>query len=273
MNNEPKKLYQDALRVLKDTSRTFYIPITLLKPKLKKTVASAYLCMRAIDEIEDHEELSIDVKSCLLTRISHMLESNFSRSGYQELIQPYHDKLPEVTIRLADWLDFCPNDVVSKVMHYTGVMANGMAKWAKRNWDIITKEDFDDYTFYVAGLVGVMLSEIWQWYDDVKTDQDLAIGFGRALQCVNILRNQDEDYDRGVNFLPNDWTRGDLFNYADQNLQLAKQYIETLTNNNIKIFCLIPYKLADKTLSVMKKGREKMTRSEVKTIVAEIIED
>ena len=52
-----KSLQKEAMDMLKKTSRTFYIPITFLEPKLKKAVASAYLCMRAIDEIEDHETL------------------------------------------------------------------------------------------------------------------------------------------------------------------------------------------------------------------------
>ena len=57
---------EDAMRMLKETSRTFYIPITFLQKELKYSVASAYLVFRAIDEIEDHEELDNDVKSMLL---------------------------------------------------------------------------------------------------------------------------------------------------------------------------------------------------------------
>ena len=58
MSNEAK-LQKEAMHVLKLTSRTFYIPIKLLNPTLRKTVGSAYLCMRAIDEIEDHEGITI----------------------------------------------------------------------------------------------------------------------------------------------------------------------------------------------------------------------
>src|SRR5690625_7863053 len=43
------RLYKDAMKVLKETSRTFYIPITMLGTTLRKTVGSAYLCMRAIE--------------------------------------------------------------------------------------------------------------------------------------------------------------------------------------------------------------------------------
>ena len=49
-------LPSDVTRVLKNTSRTFFIPIARLPARLQETVASAYLSMRAIDEIEDHTE-------------------------------------------------------------------------------------------------------------------------------------------------------------------------------------------------------------------------
>lgn len=45
---------KDAMTILKETSRTFFIPIAKLSGDVQKAVASAYLCLRAIDEIEDH---------------------------------------------------------------------------------------------------------------------------------------------------------------------------------------------------------------------------
>ena len=42
-------------------------------------------------------------------------------------------------------------------------MADGMAKWVEKDWVVKTKEDLDEYTYYVAGLVGVMLSDIWEF--------------------------------------------------------------------------------------------------------------
>ena len=41
----------------------------------------------------------------------------------------------------------------------------------------------------MAGAVGLILCEIWEWYEGTKTDRDLAIGYGRGLQSVNILLN------------------------------------------------------------------------------------
>ena len=50
-------LRDNALTILQETSRTFYIPISRLPDRLLEAVASAYLCMRAIDEVEDHPDL------------------------------------------------------------------------------------------------------------------------------------------------------------------------------------------------------------------------
>lgn len=48
-----------------------------------------------------------------------------------------------------------------------------MGKWAERNWDIQTKDDLDDYTYYVAGVVGIFLSKAWDWSYGFDADMDL----------------------------------------------------------------------------------------------------
>lgn len=270
MGND-KKLQKDAFRVLKETSRTFYIPIVLLNPTLKNTVGSAYLCMRAIDEIEDHESLDSAIKQNLLYGISELLKGDFDKDSYQELIKPYASNLPEVTIRMDEWVQFCPEGIVDKVKESTSIMAEGMAKWVERDFVVNTKEDLDEYTYYVAGLVGVMLSDIWYWYDNTETDHELAIGYGRGLQAVNMLRNQEEDAERGVQFLPDGWSRDDLFKYAEDNLEKADQYIQSIQTKKILQFCKIPLALAKKTLKALQNGEEKMSRSEVESTVDEII--
>lgn len=267
------QLEKEAMRVLKETSRTFYIPITLLKRELKLTVGSAYLCMRAIDEIEDHETLDNETIENLLRETKALLleAGDFPAEAYATLIEPYKDELPEVTIRLADWINVCPTGIVDKVKASTAEMAGGMADWAKRDWVVKTKEDLDNYTYYVAGLVGLMLSDIWRWYDGTETDDELALGFGRGLQAVNILRNEEEDYDeRGVRFIPDGWTRADVFDYARENLQLADEYIKQIKTRTIILFCKIPLELAKRTLKTMEDGNEKMTRQEVEEVVADI---
>ena len=105
-------LQKESMVMLKETSRTFFIPINFLEPTLKKAVASAYLCMRAIDEIEDHPELEDGAKQKLLLEISTMLKTTFDRDAYQALISPYLHLLPPVSQRLADWISVCPPEIV-----------------------------------------------------------------------------------------------------------------------------------------------------------------
>ncbi|MEK4229130.1 squalene/phytoene synthase family protein [Solibacillus sp. FSL H8-0538] len=269
-----KTLLKDAVRVLKATSRTFYIPITFLQKDLKLAVSVAYLAMRAIDEIEDHEDVDNDTKHGILLQVSDLLKQPFDEQAYLAALAPIKDKMPEVTLRLGDWLKVCPEGALDRVLAATSEMAMGMGKWAKANWQVHTRQDLDDYTYYVAGLVGVMLSDLWEWGAGIKTDRELAIGYGRGLQAVNILRNQQEDMEeRGVSFVPDDWTRNDLFDYADENLAKADEYMKDLNKRSIILFCRLPLALAHKTLKALKDGREKMTRAEVEATVEEIQAD
>ena len=269
-----KKFPKDAMRVLKETSRTFYIPITFLEKELKHTVASAYLVLRAIDEIEDHEELDNDLKHSILMQVSELFKAPFDEAKYMQILEPVKNKMPEVTLRLGEWIEACPNKTVTIVLEASSEMAFGMAKWAKANWDIHTKDDLDDYTYYVAGLVGVMLSQLWDLCANVKTDRELAIGYGRGLQAVNILRNEQEDLaERGVSFVPDNWTRDYLFKYAENNLAKADAYMKDINKKTILLFCRLPLALAHKSLKAMKNGREKISRKEVEETVDEIQKD
>lgn len=272
-----KALQKDAMRVLKETSRTFYIPITFLKKDLKTAVANAYLIMRALDEIEDNEseQVTIDIKHAILMEVSELLKAEeFDNERYLALLEPYKQFMPEVTLRMKDWIDLVPTGAKKIVNDAASEMAFGMAKWAKANWQVHTREDLDEYTYYVAGLVGVMLSDLWEWDSGVKTDRELAIGYGRGLQAVNILRNREEDMEtRGVSFVPDGWTQKELFEYTEENLEKAYKYMEDINKRSILLFCRLPLALAHRTLKAIQEGREKMSRIEVEQIAREIQEN
>lgn len=269
--NEANFINKEARQILKETSRTFYIPITFLSKGLQETVSSAYLCMRAIDEIEDHPELPANDKSQLLLSIHQILQKPFHEDVFAELFEPYQSILPKVTLKLENWIRVCPPGIAERVLDATSTMAKGMAKWVQKDWIIKSEEDLDDYTYYVAGLVGVMLSDIWKWYDDTETNEHLAIAFGRGLQAVNILRNYKEDETRGVSFFPEGWSLEDMFSYARRNLEKADLYIKDLKTDSIVKFCKIPLVLAHGTLKALMEGKEKMSRLEVIKAVGQVV--
>ncbi|MCL1473625.1 squalene/phytoene synthase family protein [Argonema antarcticum] len=265
-------LRRDALEILKQTSRTFYIPISRLPLELQAAVASAYLCMRAIDEIEDDPDLDNPTKAKLLRNISLTLQAGVDGFKVDDFSLGLHTHypLPEVSIRIGEWAVLAPASIAPRIWDATAAMADRMAYWAINNWAIHTEADLDRYTFGVAGAVGLLLSDLWAWYDGTQTNRTQAIGFGRGLQAVNILRNHNEDLLRGVDFYPDGWTANDMQLYARRNLKLADAYTRSLPLGPALGFCQIPLTLAHATLDVMAHGEKKLSRSAVMALISQV---
>ncbi|NET08605.1 MAG: phytoene/squalene synthase family protein [Merismopedia sp. SIO2A8] len=264
----------DALAVLKETSRTFYIPISQLPPGLIDAVASAYLLMRAIDEIEDHEALDNATKARLLRSLSLNLQASVETSSPQDFalgLEIEADQLPEVSLRIGEWARLAPITIAPRIWDATAAMADRMAYWAERNWSINTKAELDQYTFSVAGAVGLLLSDLWAWHDGTQTNRMQAIGFGRGLQAVNIARNYKDDLERGVSFFPDGWQAKDIRIYARQNLTLADAYTHSLERGPARTFCQIPLALAHATLDALDLGAEKLTRNAVHAVIESVM--
>lgn len=260
----------DAMSMLQQTSRTFYIPISRMITGLREAVSSAYLCMRAIDEIEDHEELPDDLKVKLLNEVQQAIESEEAIAEVQRVLAPYKDQLPEVTYRLPEWMLLCPQSISHTVFRYVSMMSKQMSEWVSERWEIKTESDLDRYTYSVAGMVGEMLSEIWLWYDGTKADMTKAVAFGRGLQAVNILRNRKEDLERGVDFYPDGWGQKEMINYTKRNLKIADEYISELQKGPAVDFCKIPLALAKATVKLISMGGNKLSRDAVLKIVGKV---
>ena len=266
---------EDVMRVLAETSRTFHIPIAALPDSLREAVAACYLGMRAIDEVEDHPRLDRAAKSDVLQSISWLLQAQHSvasldHAGLAAAFAPYRDELAEVTLRIGEWAGYAPESIAFRVWDGTAAMADRMAHWAANGWHVETEADLDQYTFGVAGAVGLLLSDLWAWYDGTRTDRTEAIGFGRGLQAVNILRNRAEDLAGGKDFFPRGWQESDMQVYARRNLSLADAYMQALQAGPAHGFCKLPLALAHRTLDALQRGQAKLTRSEVVQIMQEV---
>ncbi|MBU0510375.1 MAG: phytoene/squalene synthase family protein [Chloroflexi bacterium] len=265
-------LHKDVMRVLKDTSRTFYIPVSRLPARLQETVAAAYLCLRAIDEIEDHETLDTASKASLLRKVGLILQSQTMvdervTMEFEAAFVPFKNLLPEVTLRIGEWSIHAPTSIAPRIWDATAAMSDRMAHWVEQEWDVRTEADLDGYTFSVAGAVGLLLCDIWAWFDGTQIDRVLAIQFGRGLQAVNILRNRNEDMSHQVNFYPEGWTREQMFAYARRNLAMARTGVDAMPRDAFKYLVEIPLLLAEATLDVLESGKEKLTRLQVLKIV------
>lgn len=268
------KSTMEALTILEQTSRTFFIPISRLPQGLQAAVAAAYLCMRAIDEIEDHPDLSSSDKIKLLQQISLGLQEATETEQFDRLsviLRAETLPLAEVTVRIGEWAKLAPGAIAPRIWEATATMADRMAYWANCNWQVHTEADLNAYTFSVAGSVGLLLSDLWAWYDGTQTNRLQALGFGRGLQSVNILRNHKEDLQRGVDFYPDNWTEREMQAYARRNLALADAYTMALPIGPAQDFCQIPLALAHATLDVLMAGQEKLSRSAVVALVNQLI--
>jgi farnesyl-diphosphate farnesyltransferase len=266
-------LRDSALTILQETSRTFYIPISRLPLQLQEAVASAYLCMRAIDEVEDNSELDNKTKAKILREISLKFQSASENSTIEDFSSQLFDLhlLPEVTSRIGEWALLAPASIAPRIWDATAAMADRMAYWAENQWQIQTESDLNCYTFSVAGAVGLLLSDLWAWYDGTCSDRTRAIGFGRGLQAVNIIRNRAEDRIRGVDFFPDGWSDEQMYAYARHNLELAKRYTDALSAGPALEFCKIPLALAYATLNVLALGKPKLSRQDVLELVQRVM--
>src|SRR4029434_6966442 len=204
--------HDPVMATLEETSRTFFIPIARMPPGLKEASSSAYLCMRAIDEIEDHPTLSNTAKTHILKQISLTYQRHPYRDGVDirdslaEVFEPYRAILPRVSLDLGEWAMHSPEQIAPRIWSDTAAMADRMAHWASTNWQIGSRTDLDAYCYGVAAAVGLLMCDVLAWFDGTQLDRAHAIHFGRALQVTNIARNRADDLQRGVDFYPPGWS-------------------------------------------------------------------
>ncbi|RDI58957.1 squalene/phytoene synthase family protein [Nocardia pseudobrasiliensis] len=259
----------DAFTALEANSRTFVLPIMQLRGDLRDAVTAYYLSTRAIDQIEDSPTLSIVSKAQLLRSIAAILQSRFEETSFAPIFRPHEQALEPVTLSLGRWLTRVPPaSVAPQLWEAVSAMADRMAFWVERDFRIMTEDDLDQYTYAVAGSIGVGISNLWRWYEDVTTDQNDAIAYGRGLQATHMLWARKEDLARGVDFFPAGWTAEDMRTYAGRNLERARHYLDSLPEGSIWNFCHLLWDIIAATLDVTTKEKATLSRQQITIIAA-----
>jgi len=242
---------------------------------LQEAATAAYLSMRALDEIEDHLRLNNACKENLLHKVSYVLQTHtvldgFTRFDFDTFLGPYQSELPEVTLRLSEWLSYSPKDIAPCIWYAAATMADRMAYWVRHNWEVRTEIDLNRYTFDVAGAVGLLSCDLWAWFAGMQIDHGFAIQLGRGLQAVNILRNREEDIQRQVDFYPLGWSQEHMLTYAHNNLDQAKEKVKFIPRDAFAYMFEIPLVLAEATLDALEIGETKLTRMQVLQIINQL---
>jgi farnesyl-diphosphate farnesyltransferase len=209
------ELYQD--RILPYVSRTFALTIPELPPALRTAVTNAYLLCRIADTIEDEPSLSAAETLSFLQQFKSVVDGG----GEPALLAS------ELELRLSERTLPEERDLVSnmdRVVRITGrlddlqraaiqrciaLMCYGMPHFQRSAslQGLPLSSDLDDYCYYVAGVVGEMLTELFCDYSPAVAQQrralrDLAASFAQGLQMTNILKDVWEDRSRGACWLP-----------------------------------------------------------------------
>lgn len=205
--------------VLQHVSRTFALTIPELPDKLSMVVANAYLLCRIADTIEDDKSMSAEVKKEYAERFIEVVKGTENAEAFAEALFPIlsptateaeHDLIANTTpvIRLTHSFNERQRSALERCV---SIMAEGMARYqdAETLDGMADLDDMGQYCYYVAGVVGEMLTELFCDYSpEIDAHRDklmkLAVSFGQGLQMTNILKDIWEDHTRGACWLPRD---------------------------------------------------------------------
>jgi farnesyl-diphosphate farnesyltransferase len=207
------------VNILDDVSRTFALTIPQLPDGLSRVVGNAYLLCRIADTIEDDKDLAFTRKREFSEMFTQVVTGDQPSEKFAEDLAPLlsattpnqekHlvEKTP-VVIRITHSFNERQRAALGRCIR---IMADGMSKFQESNVKdgLNTQQDMDKYCYYVAGVVGEMLTEFFCDYSEninIHYDRlmELGISFGQGLQMTNILKDIWDDQQRQMCWLPNE---------------------------------------------------------------------
>lgn len=205
--------------ILQHVSRTFALTIPQLPEPLSAVVANAYLLCRIADTIEDDKSMSAELKKEYAERFIDVVKGSENADTFAEGLFPLlsptattaeHDLIANTSpvIRLTHGFNQRQRAALERCV---SIMADGMVRYqdAETLDGVADQKDMDQYCYYVAGVVGEMLTELFCDHSpEIDAHRDdlikLGISFGQGLQMTNILKDIWEDHERGACWLPRD---------------------------------------------------------------------
>lgn len=252
----------DLYQHLNKVSRSFAITIPFMADPLKDYVALAYLLCRIVDTVEDDASAPLTDKITWLSDFSFLAGDEF---GDADVLKQLQNRALELTkhgsssddVALLKDTEAVVNlllsfdDEVKKVIcHGVSILAFGMSSSLRRTLaheEIQNLDDVDNYCYFVAGVVGEMLAELFCLIEpkiDHRELMELAVSFGEGLQLTNILRDRCKDEARGVHFLPHNSNADEILEFValtQGHLDDAIDFIALLPRgscNGMRMFCL-----------------------------------
>jgi len=205
--------------LLSGVSRTFALTIPQLPNGLREAVTNAYLLCRIADTIEDDPLLNPDTKDRFHSSFLRAVTTGRGADVFAAELAPL--LAPSTLAAEVELIEESPRVLqVTRGMHprqriaiqrCLDTMSHGMAYFARsRTRDgLADVVEFERYCYFVAGVVGEMLTELFCDYSpEIDANRDRlaprAVSFGLGLQMTNILKDIWEDLEHGTCWLPRD---------------------------------------------------------------------
>lgn len=253
-------------KILPGVSRTFALTIPVLPDRLAAVVTNAYLLCRLADTIEDDVGLDDLQKSTFHARFVAVVEGTEPAEPFARALSPLlsDDVLPDEhelvdnaaqVIRVTHGFSDQERAALTRCVR---IMCSGMPQFQRNRSlrGLVDLEQMDNYCYYVAGVVGEMLTELFCLHTpELNKHHDqlmrLAVSFGQGLQMTNILKDIWDDRRSETCWLPRSmFDSGDFALERLDELHRTETFAEGLRElvgvahahlrNALEYTCLIP---------------------------------
>ncbi len=300
--------------LLLGVSRTFALTIPQLPAELCQVVSNGYLLCRIVDTIEDDPALDATQKRHYSRLFTAAVAGEADVEAFAQSLSallstatiPAEHELVQLTPEVIKITHSFNEQQREALVTCVRVMAEGMVYYQELDTHagLPNFTDMEKYCYYVAGVVGEMLTRLFCAYSpDIARNceemQRLSIAFGQGLQMTNILKDIWDDHQRGACWLPQEiFSRHDfdlagmapgqndagfekgieeLITIAHDCLKQALEYTLLIPAREagIRSFCFLAIGMAELTLrkiggnkSYIHSHQVKISRRSVKGVVA-----
>ena len=308
--------------LLEETSRSFFLTLRILPTSIRKQVGLLYLLARVADTIADSKSGETDELLRLLRGYNNVAQGKSDNlpdfSSLAEIQENTHEaELLRNVQDVVDGLLVYSEEDRQRMLECLEIIVGGQILDLERfgpaneggNLSALNdNSELDDYTFRVAGCVGVLWTKMSLAHLITLPAEkegeffEKGIRFGKALQMINILRDIPEDLRFGRCYIPEQELRKhkmkpeDLYDskniekfrplydeYLDltnEHLDAAIEYIKMLpeTQFRLKASCMLPVLIGQRTVTLLRDGnildssdRIKVTRDEIKSYAKKLL--
>jgi farnesyl-diphosphate farnesyltransferase len=208
--------FQD--QILPHVSRTFALTIPQLPMPLRTAVTNAYLLCRIADTIEDEPALSPTETRAFLQRFTAVVRGTETAGPLaRELVRRLSERTLPAERELVGGMERVIEVTAgfgaerAAIERCIEVMCHGMHHFQQTASvaGLARSSDLDSYCYYVAGVVGEMLTELFCCHAPAVAAQrnalqELSTSFAEGLQLTNIIKDFWEDRSRGACWFPRD---------------------------------------------------------------------